>query len=181
MKKILFIVGSTRAKSFNLQVAKYVESIIKSKAEISFLEYMDVPVVNQDLEFPAPEAVTRVREAVGAADALWIFTPEYNCSYPGILKNVLDWLSRPLVAGDYNTPTVIRGKKVAVTGVGGGAKTSNCRQKLKELLEFIGADVKAESLGLRADMEAWVTDVLTLDNEQKAELAKQAENFLTII
>lgn len=50
--------------------------------------------MNEDIEFPAPEAVKRVREAVKAADGLWFFTPEYNHSYPGVLKNLIDWLSR---------------------------------------------------------------------------------------
>ena len=52
--------------------------------------------MNQDIEHPAPEAVMRVREAVREADGLWLFSPEYNHAIPGPLKNLIDWLSRPV-------------------------------------------------------------------------------------
>lgn len=178
MKKILFIVGSARKQSFNRQLADYVSGLLQGKAEVCWLDYADVPFINQDIEFPAPEAVTRAREAVKAADALWVFTPEYNGSYPGVVKNLFDWLSRPLVAGDYETPTAIRGKHVALTGTGGAGMTSGCRKKLTELLTFIGAEVAEPSVGLRVDMEAWTTNQLTLDEEQKTQLAEQVDSFL---
>ena len=181
MKKILFVVGSTRRQSFNRQVADYVCELLQSRAEVSCLDYADVPFVNQDIEFPAPESVIRVREAVKAADALWVLTPENNYSYPGLVKNLFDWLSRPLTAGDYETPTPIREKRVALTGIGGAGKTSKCREKLAELLTFIGAEVAEPSLGLRVDMAAWGTNQLTLDEEQKAQLAEQADSFLGLL
>lgn len=62
---------------------------------ISLLEYADVPVYNGDVEtIGLPESVKRVRSDVGAADAILIATPEYNYSIPGVLKNVIDWMSR---------------------------------------------------------------------------------------
>ena len=110
MKKILFIVGSLREGSFNRQLAREAEQMIGARAEVTYLDYKDVPLMNQDIEFPEPEAVGRLRAAVKEADGIWVFTPEYNFSYPGHVKNLFDWLSRPLVAGDYETPTVINGK-----------------------------------------------------------------------
>ena len=111
MKKILFIIGSLRKESFNRQLALEAEKIIGSQAEVTYLDYSDVPLINQDIEFPEPEAVSRLRATVKEADGIWVFTPEYNFSYPGHVKNLFDWLSRPLVAGDYETPTIINGKK----------------------------------------------------------------------
>ena len=111
MKKILFIIGSLRAKSFNRQLANEAKTIIGQRAEVSELDYSDLPLLNQDIEQPEPAAVARIRKAVSEADALWIFTPEYNFSYPGHLKNLLDWLSRPVVPMDYATPTCINGKR----------------------------------------------------------------------
>ena len=96
MKKILFIIGSLRAKSFNRQVANVAKEIIGSRAEVEELDYSDLPLLNQDIEQPEPEVVARIRKAVAEADGLWIFTPEYNMSYPGHLKNLLDWMSRPV-------------------------------------------------------------------------------------
>ena len=85
--------------------------MIGDQANVSYLDYSDIPFINQDIEFPAPAAVTKLRETVAAADAVWVFTPEYNYSYPGHVKNIFDWLSRPVVAGDYQTPTAIKSKK----------------------------------------------------------------------
>lgn len=94
MKNVLFIVGSMREQSFNRQLAKVAEEMLKGKCNVKYLDYSDLPYMNQDLEMPVQPAVARVREEVKNADALWIFTPEYNFSYPGVLKNLLDWLSR---------------------------------------------------------------------------------------
>ncbi len=175
MKNILFIIGSLRKESFNRQVAAVAEAELKDKAHVSYLDYQDLPWVDQDIEFPAPAEVTRVREAIAAADALWIFTPEYNYSYPGHLKNLLDWVSRPLVAMDYDTPTCIRGKKVVLTGAGGKNETATCRKLLTDLLTFLGADMSASQLGIMVNAEAWATNKLVLTPEQSEALRKQAE------
>ena len=90
MKKVLMIVGSMRKKSFNRQLAAIAAELLRGKAEVSFLEYADIPYMNQDIEFPVPEEIARVREEVSRADGIWIITPEYNYSYPGVLKNLLD-------------------------------------------------------------------------------------------
>ena len=158
MKKILFIVGSLREGSFNRQLAREAEQMIGARAE--------------------PEAVGRLRAAVKEADALWVFTPEYNFSYPGHVKNLFDWLSRPLVAGDYETPTVINGKKVALSGAGGKMATAKCREKLTELLTFIKADVMEQQTGIVLNLEAWTEGRMILSDEQKAALKNQVEAFL---
>ena len=178
MKKILFIIGSLRAKSFNRQLANEAKEIIGDRAEVSELDYSDLPLINQDIEQPEPVAVARIRKEVSEADALWVFTPEYNFSYPGHLKNLFDWLSRPVVPMDYATPTCINGKRVAISGAGGKAATANCRAKLTELLTFIKADVLPEQTGVAVPAEAWGTDVLILTDEQKEQLKVQAEKLL---
>ena len=178
MKKILFIIGSLRAKSFNRQVANVAKDIIGNRAEVQELDYSDLPLLNQDIEQPEPAAVARIRKAIGEADALWIFTPEYNMSYPGHLKNLLDWMSRPVKPMDYGTPTCINGKRVAISGAGGKAATANCRAKLTELLAFIKAEVLPEQVGIAVPAEAWGTDVLEITEEQRAELKALAERLL---
>ena len=175
MKKILFIVGSLRDKSFNRQVAKVAKEIIGARAEVQELDYSDLPLLNQDVEQPELAVVARIRKAVSEADGLWIFTPEYNMSYPGHLKNLLDWLSRPVKFMDYGTPTCINGKRIAVCGAGGKAATADCRAKLTELLTFMKAEVLPEQVGIAVPAEAWGTDVLVLTDEQKAALKVLAE------
>ena len=178
MKKILFIIGSLRAKSFNRQVAHVAKEIIGEMAEVQELDYSDLPLLNQDVEQTEPVAVARIRKAVTEADGLWIFTPEYNMSYPGHLKNLLDWLSRPVKFMDYGTPTCINGKRVAISGAGGKAATADCRKKLTELLTFIKADVLPEQVGIAVPGEAWGTDVLMLTENQKSQLKTLAEKLI---
>ena len=182
MKKILFILGSLREKSFNKQVARYVETLLEGKAEVKWLSYTDVPFVNQDIEFPTPQPVTRVRKDVLDSDALWVFTPEYNYSYPGVLKNLLDWLSRPLYKGAPRSDTAIYGKKATISGVGGKNATAGARMKLKELLAFMGVDVMVENeTGVSLSPDSFGTNTLDLSEEAMESLKKQVESFLSYI
>ncbi len=182
MKNILFIVGSLRKDSFNRQLAIDAEKYLGGKAHVTYLDYKNVPLINQDIEFPEPEAVNKLRKAVADADGVWVFTPEYNLSYPGHLKNLFDWLSRPLIAGDYATPTVINGKKITLSGAGGKFATSHCRTKLTELLEFLRADIMKEpQAGIVLNAEAWTEGRMILTPEQSATLKAQADAFLNYI
>ena len=181
MKKILFIVGSLREGSFNRQLAREAEQIIGTRAEVIYLDYRDVPLMNQNIEFPEPEAVAHLRAAIKEADALWVFTPEYNFSYPGHVKNLFDWLSRPVKAGDFETPTVINGKKVALSGAGGKMATAKCREKLTELLTFIKADVMEQQTGIVLNTEAWTEGRMILSDEQRKALKAQVEAFLKLV
>ncbi len=184
MKKILFIVGSLRQESFNKKLAQEAEQMLSGRATVEYLDYSDVPLMNQDIEFPAPEAVTRVLKNVAEADALWIFSPEYNYSYPGHLKNLIDWLSRPLVAGDRQTPLAINDKKVALSGAGGAAATAKCREKLTELLTlpFIRANVMMEpQTGIQLNKEAWTEGRLILTDDQQENLREQVDAFMAYI
>ena len=184
MKTILFIIGSLRKDSFNRQLATEVQKMLAGRATVQYLDYSDVPLMNQDIEFPAPEAVKCVRQKVEEADALWIFSPEYNYSYPGHLKNLIDWLSRPLVPGDRKTPLAINGKKVALSGAGGASATDKCRAKLTELLSlpFIRADVMTEpQAGITLNPEAWTEGRMVLSEAQRALLRRQTEAFLAYI
>ena len=178
MKKILFIIGSLRAKSFNRQLANEAKNVIGNRAEVSELDYSALPLLSQDIEQPEPAVVAQIRKTVSDADAIWIFTPEYNLSYPGHLKNLLDWLSRPVIPMDYGTPTCINGKPVAISGAGGKAATASSRAKLTELLAFIKAEVIPEQIGIAVPAEAWGTDVLILTDEQKAELKALADKLI---
>lgn len=125
MKKIVFIIGSGRKNSFNKTLSQVAAKALEGKAEVEVVDVLDVPLLNQDKEFPAPEGVQKVRDAVMAADGVWLFTPEYNYSIPGTVKNILDWLSRPLTS-DYQkkSETAIAGKVVTASGVGGRNKTA---------------------------------------------------------
>lgn len=181
MKKILMIVGSLREQSFNRQLAEKAAELIADRAEVVYLNYADVPFMNQDIEFPVPAAVARVRNDVMEADGIWIFTPEYNSSYPGVLKNLLDWLSRPVEAGNFQKGTAVSGKRATISGAGGKAATAGARAKLRELLNFIRLDVmESPETGIAAG-KAFVTNVLELSEEDVHSLHNQVEAFLKFI
>ena len=181
MKKILFVVGSMRKESFNRQRANIIAEELKGKAEVSFLSYGDIPFMNQDIEFPTPEEILRVCSEVEGADGLWIFTPEYNSSYPGVLKNLLDWLSRPHKPNDYANGSSVTSKKVAISGVAGKSAAAGSRGKLKDLLEIMGMKVMENQVGVTINPEAWANNELTLSDDKKEELKKQAEEFLKFL
>lgn len=182
MKKILFVIGSLRKQSFNRELSEMVKGMLQSKAEVTELDYFQVPFINQDDEYPAPQAVTDARKAIAEADGVWIFSPEYNYSYPGHVKNLIDWLSRPVDPADRNAPTVLAGKKFTLTGAGGKAATAGCRKLLTTLLTVLKADVMTEEqTGITLNTEAWTEGRMILTEEQKAQLAKQAELFLEFI
>lgn len=174
--RILFVIGSAREKSFNRQISDIAYGIVKDWAEVEYLEPTSLPFMNQDIEFPTPEAVAAARAAVERADAIWVFTPEYNFGIPGSVKNLFDWLSRPLDPADPERKSSIRGKKVILTGAGGGKKTANCRNALKALLDFIGAEVlDGEGRGFALDRRAFTEGIWEPDDSVISDLREQAE------
>lgn len=179
MKNILMIIGSLRRDSFNKQLADMVKEMMTGKAEVEFLEYGDLPFLNQDMEFPAPEAVARVRSEVQKADGIWIFSPEYNYQIPGVLKNLLDWLSRPLEPDDRERKTVVKGKPVTISSVAGGSSGAGVRKNLNELLEVMSMNViSGQGTGVSLDREMFTTGKLVLSDECREEIQKQVELFL---
>ena len=179
LPKVVFIVGSLRKKSFNRQMAEVVKSLFDDLADVEFLEWNDVPIFNQDEEFPAPHPVARVRKVVEAADALWIFSPEYNHSVPGPLKNLLDWLSRPVEVG---SPSVIAGKVVTVSGVSGSSNIRYSQAALLPVFDFLEIDVVAAPFsGAMFDREMFTSDRLVLNDASKAVLQNQVDRLLAKI
>ena len=182
MKKVLMIVGSLRKESFNLQLAKLAAEMLKDKVQVSILHYADLPFMNQDIEFPTPESVARVRQEVLAADGIWIFSPEYNYQVPGVLKNLLDWLSRPLVPNDWERGSVMKGKPVTISGVAGRSGAAGVRKHLSALLEVMSMNlIGGMGTGISADAESFATNKLHLSEETYEALQAQAELFLSQI
>lgn len=122
---ILAIVGALREQSYNRQLALLAKAAVGDRASFVLLDYTDVPLLNQDFEYPAPEPVKRVREQVKAADGIWFFTPEYNHAVPGVLKNLIDWLSRPVSKEERQ---VLFGKPAAISGITTGMSGTGIAQ-----------------------------------------------------
>lgn len=115
------------------------KDMVGDRADFEILSYADVPMMNQDIEFPAPEAVRRVREKVKAADGLWFFTPEHNHFFPAALKNLLDWLSRPISRDESQ---VLSGKPAAISGITTGMSgTGIAQDHLVALISLLNMQV----------------------------------------
>lgn len=173
---VLMVVGSLRAKSLNRQLAEYAASALRGCVRVSFLDYADVPPMNQDAEIPVPTSVQRVRDAVAAADGLWIVTPEYNHGVPGVLKNLLDWLSRPAFA---DGTSVMRGKPVTYSGAAGSSGARYAFAALFTTLEFMEMDVvDIMPTGVMLDRRAFATDRLILSDRDRESIELQANLLL---
>ncbi|MEV6065427.1 NAD(P)H-dependent oxidoreductase [Nocardia sp. NPDC052001] len=100
--RIIALVGSLRAASINRRLAEAAAQTAAGDVEITIYEGLgDIPFYNEDLdvEGQVPATAAALREAVGAADAVLLVTPEYNGTLPAVLKNAIDWASRPYGAG----------------------------------------------------------------------------------
>ena len=115
--RILALVGSLRAGSHNRQLAEAAVKHAPEGVEVEVYEgLVDVPFYNEDIDVEGgvPAAAAQLREAAGRADAFLLFSPEYNGTMPAVLKNAIDWLSRPYGAG------ALTAKPVAVVGTAFG-------------------------------------------------------------
>lgn len=118
IRRILALPGSLRRGSYNRRLLEAAARIAPPGVQIDVHDALAaVPLFDEDLESSSaggPDGVRRLRAAVAAADGLLIATPEYNQSLPGVLKNAIDWLSRPA------PEEVLAGKPVAIAGVSSG-------------------------------------------------------------
>ena len=112
--KILGIPGSLRQASFNRFALRAAQSLLPPGASLDLFELEGIPPYNQDHDKQPPARVVELKTRVRAADAVLFSTPEYNYSMPGVLKNAIDWASRPY--GD----SAWQGKPVAVMGASVG-------------------------------------------------------------
>lgn len=129
---ILGIAGSLRQASFNRAALQAAQQLVPDGAKLETFDLEGIPPFNQDDEGHPPERVAQLKQRIRAADAILIVTPEYNYSIPGVLKNAIDWASRPY--GD----SAWEGKPVAVMGASVGAQgTSRAQYHLRQVFVFL--------------------------------------------
>ena len=156
--KILMLVGSLRAGSWTGRLVATVPGLLPEGGEAEVYAGLgDLPHYDQDLDGDRPPAaVVAFREALAAADALVVATPEYNGSVPGVLKNAVDWASRPRGA------SAVDGLPAAVVSVSPSPRGAQwAREDLVRVLRVAGARPLEDALGVAGVHEAVVDGVIT--------------------
>lgn len=130
MTKLLGISGSLRAGSLNTKLLRAMSELLPKGAALTVRSIADIPLYNGDLDVDGgPDSVRALKAEIDAADGLIIATPEYNYGVPGVLKNAIDWVSRPAYE------SVLVGKPVAIVGAAPGlVGTARAQAQLRNVL-----------------------------------------------
>jgi chromate reductase, NAD(P)H dehydrogenase (quinone) len=130
--RILGIAGSLRRGSYNRAALRAAMQLVPQEAALEVFELDGIPGFNQDEEQNPPAKVAELKQRVRNADAILIVTPEYNYSVPGVLKNAIDWASRPYGDSAWN------GKPVAIMGASiGTIGTARAQYHLRQMFVFL--------------------------------------------
>ena len=157
--RILGIAGSLRRQSYNKGALRAAQKLCPEGASIEAFELDGIPPFNQDEEKNAPSRVKELKEKIRKADAILLVTPEYNYGLPGVLKNAIDWASRPYGDNAWD------GKPVAIMSAamsnGGGVRA---QYQLRQSFVFLNMDavvqpeVAINNVGERFDQDSNLTD-----------------------
>lgn len=130
--QIEVIVGSLRRDSFNKQLAHALTKLASAEFKFAFVDIGALPLYSQDYDPDFPEVARKFKQQIESADGLLFVTPEYNRSMPGVLKNALDWGSRPWGSNSW------KDKPAAVCGISLGATgTALSQQHLRNVLAYL--------------------------------------------
>ena len=166
--KILGIPGSLRQNSYNKGLLRAAQQLVPADVELEIFDLNGIPLFNEDDEKNPPERVVEFRRKIREADAILFATPEYNYSMPGVLKNAIDWGSRPYGQSSWHgKPTGIMGASPGVLG------TARSQYHLRQI--FVALDVKdmkqpelmIANAGQKFDSQGNLTDETTRQHLQK--------------
>jgi chromate reductase len=165
--QILGIAGSLRRDSHNRKLLRAAGDLLPPGAVLREWEGLrELPAFDEDQESAPPAAVAELRDAIEAADAVLVATPEYNASLPGALKNALDWASRPF------PDNALRDKPAAVIGASTGLFGAVWAQaETRKVLKHAGAQVVETELAVGLADSAFAEDGGLADPELRSRLA----------
>ena len=130
--RILGIAGSLRRESYNRAALRAATQLVPEGASIDIFELDGIPGFNQDDEQNPPAKIAELKRRIREADAILFVTPEYNYSIPGVLKDAIDWASRPYGDSAWN------GKPAAIMGASIGAiGTARAQYHLRQMMVFL--------------------------------------------
>ncbi len=161
---ILGFAGSLRQGSYNRAALRAAVELVPADASLTIVDLPDAPGFNQDTESNPPAEITELKQKIQAADAVLVATPEYNYSVPGVLKNVLDWTSRPYGDSTWSRkPAAIMGASVSTLG------TARAQYHLRQIFVYLNAlvinrpEVMIGQAATRFDAAGKLTDEKTRD------------------
>jgi chromate reductase, NAD(P)H dehydrogenase (quinone) len=172
--KILGLSGSLRRGSHNTRLLRGAGTLLPQDVELTVFEGLgEIPPFNEDEELTPPPAVVALKAAIAEADAVLIATPEYNSSIPGVLKNALDWASRPRVDSPLaNKPAAVIGASTSLFGaVWAQAET-------RKVLSSTGARVVDRELPVPQADEALGADGLPVDVDAREALSATLDELV---
>ncbi len=169
--RVLAFAGSLREGSYNRGLLRAAQELAPPGLQVELCEIGDLPFYDGDVEAAGePESVLSFRDAIRAADAVLIATPEYNRGTSGVLKNAIDWASRP----PRRSP--LDGKPVALVGASTGlGGTTNAQRQLRDALLFPGAQPLPNELLVSRAREKFDEHGDLVDAKTRAELAQHLE------
>jgi len=177
MFKVAVLVGSIRPNSTNLQFARAIEKLALGRLQFDFLEIGNLPFYDETLWENPPTSVVDLKDRIRAADAVLFVTPEFNRSIPGVLKNAIDWPSRPF------GKSVWEGKPAAIVGATGGATgTAQAQAHLRSILVILGMAVMGRPEVYQTLKPGMIdADDLITDERTREFLLKWVDAFVTWI
>jgi len=173
MHRISVIVGSLRKDSINLKLAKALGKLSPGKFDFKIVELNDVPMYNEDLWENPPEAVLKLKKDVELSDAVLFVTPEYNRSFSPVIKNAIDWGTRPYGQNSW------KDKPAAIAGASPGAiGTAAAQVQLRAILPVLAMPVMSQpELYLQFKEEDFDADANVINPKTKEFLSKFMSAF----
>src|SRR4051794_19366670 len=166
--RILGIAGSLRRESYNRGALRAAQQLVPEGVTLDVFELDGTPGFNQDEELNPPAKVAEFKRRFREADAILFVTPEYNYSIPGVLKNAIDWASRPYGESAWD------GKPAAIMGASiGGIATARAQYHLRQIMVFLNMfpinqpEVMIGNAGERFDAQGNLTDDATKEYIRK--------------
>jgi chromate reductase, NAD(P)H dehydrogenase (quinone) len=156
---VLALCGSLRRASYNMAVLRAAQELAPEGLRIEISDLAAIPLFNEDVRLAGfPQVVVALREAIRGADALLFACPEHNYSVPGVLKNAIDWVSRPPDQPFAGKPAAVLGASTGVTG------TARAQHHLRQIgvavdLRFLNRpEVRIGSAAERFDAQGHLTN-----------------------
>lgn len=166
--RVLGIAGSLREQSFNRAALRAAAELMPPDTVLETFDLRGIPGFSEDDEKNPPQIVVDLKAKIRAADAILLVTPEYNYSVPGVLKNAIDWASRPYGDSAWN------GKPAAIMGASiGNLGTARAQYHLRQIMVFLNMyplnqpEVMIASASTRFDPQGNLTDQSTKDHIRK--------------